>query len=209
MRCYIVHSKISLWHSYKNHVLAEPPWTRQQIQGALPWVPTPAHGRCHQSITKRCGQVMATSSIIGDNVPPHIQLGIDTSTKSLGLTTTEVCFFSCQVINVHIQCNLKPTNPCISGTYLSERKITKGANKPWVCPDAFNSSIGPASFYHQYSGNSCNQQSSSSRLTFIVMLLHSWVLLIGVLVNQVQSQNVLSPKPSRFWQFWNFPHFYC
>jgi hypothetical protein len=184
-----VHCKIPLWHSYKNHVLAvapheafaEPLWTRQQMQGALPWVPTPAHGRCHESITKCCGQAMARSSIIADNVPPCIQLGIDTSTKSLGLTTIDVCSFSCQVINVHIQCNFKPSNPCISGTYLSERKITKGANKPWVCPDALNSSIGPASLYHQYSGNSCNQQSSSSRLTFIdecYLLVYWWTKFI-------------------------------
>lgn len=184
-----------------HEAFAEPLWTRQRMQGALPWVRTPAHVRCHESITKHCGQAMARSSISSDNVRPCIQLGTDTSTKSLGLTTKDFCSFSCQVINVHIQHNLMPTNRCISGTYLSERKITKGANKPWVCPDAFNSSIGPASFYHQYSGTSYNQQSSSSSLTFIVMLLHRWVLLIGVLVNQVPSQNVLIPKPSRFWQF--------
>lgn len=89
MRCYTVHCKIPVWHSYKNHVLAvapheifaEPLWIRQQMQGALPWVPTPAHGRCHESIIKRCGQAMARSSIIADNVPPCIQLGIETSTK--------------------------------------------------------------------------------------------------------------------------------
>ena len=60
-----------LWHSYKNHVLAFAPheafaellWIRQQMQRALPWVPTPVHGRCHECITKRCGQAMARSSI--------------------------------------------------------------------------------------------------------------------------------------------------
>ena len=37
-------------------------------------------------ITRRSGQGMARSSVTGDNVP-RIELGIDTSTKLLGLAT--------------------------------------------------------------------------------------------------------------------------
>ena len=40
------------------------------------------------SITERSGHAMGWSSITGDNVPPHIQTGIDTSANFLGLTAT-------------------------------------------------------------------------------------------------------------------------
>lgn len=43
--------------------------------------------RRHVFITKRSGQGMAWSSIMGDNAPSCIELGIVTSTKLLGLTT--------------------------------------------------------------------------------------------------------------------------
>ena len=39
-------------------------------------------------ITGRNGQALAGSSIMGGNVPPCIQSGIDVSTKLLGLTNT-------------------------------------------------------------------------------------------------------------------------
>ena len=38
------------------------------------------------SITGHIGYVVAWSSITGDNVSPHTQSGIDTSTKLFGLT---------------------------------------------------------------------------------------------------------------------------
>ena len=44
--------------------------------------------RRHESIIRHSGQAMARSTIMVDNVPPFIQLGIDTPTQSLGLTTT-------------------------------------------------------------------------------------------------------------------------
>ena len=37
------------------------------------------------SITNRSGQAMVGLSITTDNMPPHIQLGIETSTKLFGL----------------------------------------------------------------------------------------------------------------------------
>lgn len=43
----------------------------------------------HMSITGRSGQALAGSSIMGRNVPPCTQLGIDMSTKLLGLTNTQ------------------------------------------------------------------------------------------------------------------------
>ena len=54
------------------------------------WVPTTTDGRPRNVHLQMWWSGMIKSSITGDNnVPPHIQSGIDTSTKSLGLTTTK------------------------------------------------------------------------------------------------------------------------
>jgi hypothetical protein len=49
--------------------------------------PKPMASR-HMPFARRSGQAMAWSSIMGGNLPPHIQLGIDTSAESFGLATT-------------------------------------------------------------------------------------------------------------------------
>lgn len=49
--------------------------------------PKPMASR-HMPFAIHSGQAVAWSLITGGNVPPHMQLGIDSSAKSFGLTTT-------------------------------------------------------------------------------------------------------------------------
>ena len=56
------------------------------------------------SITGRSGQALAGSSIMGGNVPPCIQLGIDMSTKLLRLTNTQTsrCLYCLLPLHDHV-----------------------------------------------------------------------------------------------------------
>ena len=53
------------------------------------------------SITGRSGQALAGSSIMGGNVPPCIQSGIDMSTKLSGLTNTQTSYMPLSLLPLH------------------------------------------------------------------------------------------------------------
>ena len=69
------------------HVVVGAPPTNPWQHRGMYWVPTTSNGRSTPVITSQSGRAMARACV---NVPPHIHLGIDTSTRLLDLTSTNM-----------------------------------------------------------------------------------------------------------------------